>query len=325
MADKSPADIVREALDNLEQPTTPSEIVRWVRRKYPHLDEGKIRSQVTICCVNMPTRVSFPENQAPRLAKDRALDCMYRVDFGQYVKYDPALHGQWEIADADGELVVRLVPGQEEAPAVKAEAAPVVEAVPVDAPTTPEPSELRIHGKAKRVKTDKPEETLAPAESQPEPEPWPITVAAEEAVVPHATANIEQMSEGDAEMKPEQAAQLHEILADRLLEVEDGLKIHPDPGIVSGFPVPLSSNDILAEGHNGSIVIVKVFTQPPGNQFITDLLVDMGWAHENIQGREVRAIALMPSVPDELRFAAKTIPGIKLATFEYKLVFTPVK
>jgi hypothetical protein len=73
------------------------------------------------------------------------------------------------------------------------------------------------------------------------------------------------------------------------------------------------------------VVIVKVFSQPPSSQFVTELLVNMGWAHENMPGREVRAIALMPSVPDELRFAAKTVPGIKLATYEYKLVFTPVK
>ena len=126
-------------------------------------------------------------------------------------------------------------------------------------------------------------------------------------------------------MKPEQAAQLHEILTDRLQEVEDGLKVHPDPGVATGFPMPLTSGDILAEGHNGAVVIVKVFTEPPDNKFVTDLLVNMGWAHENLQGRDIRAIVLMPSVPDDLRFAVKTVPGIKLATYEYKLVFTPVK
>jgi hypothetical protein len=330
MAEKSPAVLLREALDNLELPTTPSEIVRWVRKKHPHMDEGKIRSQVTICCVNMPTRVSFPENQAPRIANDPALDCLFRVDFGQYVKYDPSLHEQWEIADVNGELIVRKVVAQETPVEVAVAAADTpTEAVP---PETAEAQELKIHGKARRMNADemKPE-TAAQSEPEPapihEPEPIPVVPESPAFVADTAPQKVSDtdLPEGDADMKPEQAVQLHEILVDRLQEVEDGLRSHPEPGIAANFPIPLASSDILAEGGGGSVVIVKVFSQPPSSQFVTELLVNMGWAHENMPGREVRAIALMPSVPDELRFAAKTVPGIKLATYEYKLVFTPVK
>lgn len=323
MADKSPSDIVLEALDNLEQPTTPSEIVRYARKKYPQVDEGRIRSQVTISCVNMPTRVSFPENQRPRLATDPALDSLYRIDFGQYVKYDPAVHELWEIADVDGELTVRKAAG------------PQPEAVldtTVQPEAAPEQPEAKIHGKAKLVE---PED--APKPEAPPAQPFaPVPPVASKKEPPAQQAHVspkqpaeaqvsDNMPQGDLEMKMEQSAQLHEILADRLHEVEEGLKAHTDPGIMSKFPVPLSPTDILAHDAKGGIVILKVFTQPPGHQFITDLLVNIGWANENMGGKEVRAIVLSPVIPDELRFAAKSIPGVKLVTYEYKLVFSPVK
>jgi len=94
MAEVSPAELVREAIANLELPTTPSEIVRYVQ------------------------------------------------------------HGVWEIADADGELVVRMVqpPGKAEAAAPKINARakrvaeePEPEAAPrgkgAKAPAQPEPKE----------------------------------------------------------------------------------------------------------------------------------------------------------------------------------------
>jgi len=313
MADKSPSDIVLEALENLEQPTTPSEIVRYARKKYPHVDEAKIRSQVTIACVNMPTRVSFPENQTPRLANDPNLDSLYRIDFGQYVKYDPAIHEQWEIAEVDGELAVRKVV------ASQPEATPVVTAAPEEQPA---PSPAKIHGKAKLVELEEPALSETPRAGKEEPASPQLSTQSKQPAEAQVANNMPQ---GDLEMKMEQSAQLHEILADRLHEVEEGLKAHSDPGIISKFPVPLSPTDILAQDGKGAIVILKVFTQPPGHQFLTDLLVNIGWANENMAGKEVRAIVLSPVIPDELRFAAKSIPGVKLATYEYKLVFSPVK
>jgi hypothetical protein len=327
MADKSPSDIVLEALENLEQPTTPSEIVRYARKKYPQVDEGRIRSQVTISCVNMPTRVSFPENQRPRLATDPSLDSLYRIDFGQYVKYDPAVHELWEIADVEGELTVRKA------------AVPEPE---MPQPSTAQPGaalaqpSAKIHGKAKLVETE--EAVLQPAPATQPTRPVPPAPAVQVAekqerpshqpappVQPAQAQVSDNMPQGDLEKNMEQSAQLHEILADRLHEVEEGLKAHPDPGIMSKFPVPLSPTDILAQDPKGNIVILKVFTQPPGHQFITDLLVNIGWANENLGGKEVRAIVLSPVIPNELRFAAKSIPGVKLATYEYKLVFSQVK
>ncbi len=339
MADKSPSDIVLEALENLEQPTTPSEIVRYARKKYPQVDEGRIRSQVTISCVNMPTRVSFPENQRPRLATDPSLDSLYRIDFGQYVKYDPAVHELWEIADVEGELTVRKAASPQPAAVAPTKSQPLEVPAAKDQPeaASAQPS-AKIHGKAKLVETEDAPKPVAPhapaAPSAPPVVPVPPVAAKKEPPPQHQPAPPKQpaeaqvsdnMPQGDLEKKMEQSAQLHEILADRLHEVEEGLKAHSDPGIMSKFPVPLSPSDILALDPKGGIVILKVFTEPPGHQFITDLLVNIGWANENMGGKEVRAIVLSPVIPNELRFAAKSIPGVKLATYEYKLVFSPIK
>jgi len=282
MAEVSPAELVREAIANLELPTTPSEIVRYVRGKHSRIDESKIRSQVTACCVNMPTRTSFPENRSPRIAKDPTLDCLFRVDFGQYTLYDPVQHGVWEIADADGELVVRMVqpPGKAEAAAPK------------------------INARAKRV-AEEPEPEAAPrgkgakAPAQPEPK------------------------EGDDDMPPKDA-DVANMLKENLGMLEEGLKPYPDQSAMGKFPRPFSPHDMLLADGGGNMVLVKIFSEPPGHDVVTDLLINMGWAHENVEKKQVRAIVLTPKVPDELRYAAKSVPGIKLMTFEYKLVFTPV-
>ena len=80
---------------------------------------------------------------------------------------------------------------------------------------------------------------------------------------------------------------------------------------------------LMADG-GGNMVLVKIFGEPPGHDVVTDLLINMGWAHENVEKKQVRAIVITPKVSDELRYASKSVPGIKLMNFEYKLVFTPV-
>ncbi len=301
MAEKSPAELIREAMEHLDQPTTPSEIVRYVSKKYPQIDEGKIRSQVTICCVNMPTRVSFPENHTPRVANDPEIDCLYRVDFGQYVSFDPEQHGHWEISEADGELAVRKMAGE---PSLvepgKAKAVTGKESVP----------EPKISAKAEPV----------PAAGRKVPtKPHPSVKAKPEPAAEKEEIALKQDKEAEPEMD------IHEALASNLNEVEDGLKPLPGDPAAGKFPAKLADADVLAAGKDNALVIVKVFDRPPEQQVITDLLVNLGWAHEQMKDRKVRAIILAPEVPDALRFATKTVPNIKIMIYEYKLVFSPVE
>ena len=314
MAEKSPADLIREAMEHLDQPTTPSEIVRYVSKKYPQIDEGKIRSQVTISCVNMPTRVSFPENHKPRVADDPELDCLYRVDFGQYVSFDPEQHGCWEILEVDGELAVRKMEAKPSGTKPdKDKTAPVKDKAP----------EPKISAKA---------EPIAPPGKEPKTEPVQAATRREPAKThPPAKAKPEPASERgkkviahkqDKEAEPEM--NIHEALASNLNEVEDGIKPLPSDPAVGKFPAKLADADVLAQGRDGALVIIKVFEGPPDQKAITDLLVNLGWAHEQMKDRKVRAVILAPEVPDEIRFATKTVPDIKIMTFEYKLVFSAV-
>ena len=126
--------MIREAMQELPQPTTPTEIIRLLKKKYPEIDEGLVRQQVTATCVNMPSRVNFPENSAPRIATDPELDVLYRVDFGQYVLYDQSVHGTWSIDEENGELIVRLYEKRKEPPAK-----PLVEEKPASEVTETEP------------------------------------------------------------------------------------------------------------------------------------------------------------------------------------------
>jgi len=295
MAEVSPAKVVREAISNLELPTTPSEIVRYVRKKNPGIDESRIRSQVTACCVNMPTRTSFPENRSPRIANDPDLDCLFRVDFGQYAAYNPEEHGVWEIADADGELIVRITEGPG-----AAGAKPEPEGEPAEVAAAPP----KINARAKRVA------------DEPEPEAGPRAKGAK------APAEPEPM-EGDDDMPPKDA-DLANMLKENLGMLEEGLKPYPDQSAMGKFPRPLSPHDLLLADGGGNMVVVKIFGEPPGHDVVSDLLINMGWAHENVEKKQVRAIVLTPKVPDELRYSAKSVPGMKLMTFEYKLVFTAV-
>ncbi|OGK12141.1 MAG: hypothetical protein A2Y63_05535 [Candidatus Riflebacteria bacterium RBG_13_59_9] len=321
MAEKSPAELILEALEHLEQPTTPSEIVRCIRKKHPQIQESKIRSQVTICCVNMPTRVSFPENQTARTASDPQLDCLFRVDFGQYVKYEPEQHGTWEIADANGEFTIREVP-KKEAPEI---AAPRPEP-PLSEPT-PAPK-AKVNASAERVAHEGKEadDTRAKTQVDLDRAPRPAIDTVDAAKPEQPTAAIPK-KEGVPDMEGKETkpdAQVRDALMKNLNEVEEGLQMHPDDGTAGKFQVPLAKDDLLATARDNSLVIIKLFSEPPDNQFITSLLVNLGWAHENMKNRKVRAIVLAPQMPDQVRFAAKSVPDIKLMTYEYKLVFSEV-
>ncbi|MCL2225016.1 MAG: hypothetical protein FWB96_08640 [Defluviitaleaceae bacterium] len=87
-----------------------SEIKRYIKTMYPEkyndLHSGTINAQITICCVNNPTRLHYPENKKPRIANGKR-DFLYRVGRGQVAMYNPEAHGLWEIANIDGKLQVR--------------------------------------------------------------------------------------------------------------------------------------------------------------------------------------------------------------------------
>ena len=83
-----------------------SEIRRYIKSKYGDVHEGTINCQIIVCCVNRQSRINFFENLKPRIANGQ-YDFLYYVGRGKVRRYDPDIHGHWEIARADGKLKVR--------------------------------------------------------------------------------------------------------------------------------------------------------------------------------------------------------------------------
>lgn len=98
--------MVREAIDAFGGKATNSEIRDWILQRYPDTNRGTIACQISVCTVNQPGRVHFPENHRPREATAN-YDFLFHIGRGQVVRYDPALHGRWRISrQEDGRLSV---------------------------------------------------------------------------------------------------------------------------------------------------------------------------------------------------------------------------
>ena len=84
-----------------------SEIRDYIAKNYGNVNRGSIDAQIAICTVNHPSRIYYPENEKPRVANDNRYDFLYMVGSGQVERYDPKLHGIWEIRrDENDNLVV---------------------------------------------------------------------------------------------------------------------------------------------------------------------------------------------------------------------------
>jgi hypothetical protein len=68
-----------------------------VLAKWPHANMNTLNATLVLCSVNQPSRVHYPKNKKPRLAKDHRYDFLFSLGRGQVELYDPERHGQWEI------------------------------------------------------------------------------------------------------------------------------------------------------------------------------------------------------------------------------------
>ena|GEM_PF-5858714 len=99
--------MIREAVEALSGTATCKEIINYIREKYGDVNEGTIRCQITICTVNHPSRVHYPENQKPRICLDERYDFLYRIAPCTVTLYDPEKHGLWAIVKEEGKLKVK--------------------------------------------------------------------------------------------------------------------------------------------------------------------------------------------------------------------------
>lgn len=89
--------MIKEATEKLGGEAYHREIISYIKKKYGPANENTIRSQITICTVNVPSRINFPENAKPHKCNSR-YDFLYSVGRGEVVLYNPSIHGELRIS-----------------------------------------------------------------------------------------------------------------------------------------------------------------------------------------------------------------------------------
>ena len=111
MYEKPVWQMVKEAVNsNGSSVVSNAEIMKYIADHYGAVNQGTINAQITVCCVNRQSRINYPENQKPRIANSQ-YDFLYSIGRGLVTLYEPARHGQWEIAIQDGKPIVRRLVG----------------------------------------------------------------------------------------------------------------------------------------------------------------------------------------------------------------------
>jgi len=100
--------LVREAMQDLGGEVLYSAIKQRVWSKYPDVNSSSLTCSIILCSVNHPSRIHYPENKKPRICTGQ-YDFLFNTGRGRVTAYDPDKHGQWEIAENNGALAVRLL------------------------------------------------------------------------------------------------------------------------------------------------------------------------------------------------------------------------
>ena len=99
--------MIREATQALGGTTTNVAVRDWILERNPSKNKGSIQCDIIKCTVNHNSRIHYPGNHKPRRCTG-SYDFLYQPERGKLEWYDPARHGQWEIAERDdGSLIVR--------------------------------------------------------------------------------------------------------------------------------------------------------------------------------------------------------------------------
>ena len=102
--------MVKEAVEQSKNKiVTHKEIREYILRKYLDVNTSTINCQILACCVNLPSRINWPENHKPRICKSY-IDFLFYVGRGQVELYNPDIHGQWAICKTDNsDLAVKKI------------------------------------------------------------------------------------------------------------------------------------------------------------------------------------------------------------------------
>lgn len=88
--------MIRMAVEALGGHAQYQDIKKYIRERWPDVNESTINAQIIVLTVNQPSRIHYPENKKARLSTGN-YDLLYTVGRGEVVRYNPEEHGMWEI------------------------------------------------------------------------------------------------------------------------------------------------------------------------------------------------------------------------------------
>jgi predicted HNH restriction endonuclease len=105
--------MIKESVENLNNPTTVSEIKEYITSKWGDIKSTAIETDIIAMTVNHDSRIHYRGNKKPRLSNSNSsYDLLFRTEKGRrglLIKYEIEKHGIWEIfEDGNGKLGVRL-------------------------------------------------------------------------------------------------------------------------------------------------------------------------------------------------------------------------
>lgn len=90
--------MVKEAVENLRGELAYSDIKKYINKKWVNVNQNTITFQIIAASVNHISRIHYNENKNPRFTNTGShFDLLYNLGRGKAVKYDPLIHGVWEI------------------------------------------------------------------------------------------------------------------------------------------------------------------------------------------------------------------------------------
>ena len=100
--------MVKIAVENLNSNITNKAIHTYINNRWPGVNPGTLRATIIILTVNHDSRIHYPENSKPRLTTSGSIyDYLFRTERGKIERYNPGVHGVWEISlDVNQQLIV---------------------------------------------------------------------------------------------------------------------------------------------------------------------------------------------------------------------------
>lgn len=120
---------------------------------------------------------------------------------------------------------------------------------------------------------------------------------------------------------------LENTLSMNLEQIEPGLTLYKRDGL-TGRQVDagkIGRLDILAEAKDGALVVIELKAGEAGDRACGQILKYMGWVKEILgKKRDVKGIIIARDFTEQLRYASKPVPGLKLKRYQVKFFFEDV-